>query len=64
MQVQSYKDGKAFERERYYLSLVSHQNIVEFYGSTFNPSTSNHGLVMEYAECGTLYECEFNLFHK
>lgn len=43
-------------REIMYLSEISHDNIVSFYGVTRNKE-SNMGILLEYSECGSLHDC-------
>ncbi|XP_057715919.1 mitogen-activated protein kinase kinase kinase 7-like isoform X2 [Corythoichthys intestinalis] len=51
--IESDSERKAFLVELRQLSRVNHPNIVKLYGSCNNPVC----LVMEYAECGSLYNC-------
>lgn len=46
-------------REIKHLSEVTHKNIVTFYGTSKN-SEARTALLLEYAECGTLYDCLYN----
>lgn len=46
-------------REIKHLSEVNHKNIVTFYGTSKN-SEARIALLLEYADCGTLYDCLYN----
>ena len=52
--IESESERTAFMTELKQLSRVSHPNIIRLYGACTNPVS----LVMEFAECGSLYQCK------
>lgn len=43
------------EREIEFMYLVSHENIVSIFGSSENPQNLRPCILMEYTDCGSLY---------
>jgi len=53
--IESESEKISFMTELRQLSRVSHPNIISLYGACRSPVC----LVMEFAECGSLYTCEY-----
>lgn len=48
------------EREIENLTKLSHENIVTLYGITESPESRTLAILLEYADCGTLYNCLYD----
>lgn len=53
---------KDFFKEAEQLSRVKHENIIGVYGTTLNVEKNDFGLILEFADGGNLFNCNYECF--